>query len=279
MNKIHEDINYCKRYLKEHGHSYYFSSWFFPRDLRQATYALYAFVRVPDEYVDNQDNSLQKLKRYKKAWIKAYTEQGSKDPVLNATAHIFHTYKIPFTYSLDFLNAMAMDIHKRTYKNFAELKRYMYGSAAVVGLMMATIIGFKDKAALRYAEDLGYAMQLTNFLRDIGEDHALRKRIYLPQDELLKFNVSTEHFTHKILDTNFKELMKFNISRARRYYRSALKGVPYLAPQGQKAVTIALVLYRAILNKIEENEYDVFDQRAHTGLFEKVALTIGALYG
>lgn len=279
MSEFKKDINYCKRFLKKHGKSYYFATQLFPAKLRQATYALYAFVRVPDEYVDNQDHSRAKLQKFKKAWCKAYQEGFSVDPVLRATAEIFYKYNIPFKYSIDFLEAMALDTHKKRYKNFAELKKYMYGSAAVVGLMMSYIIGFKNKKALKYAEDLGYAMQLTNFLRDIGEDYFLRERIYLPQSELKKFNIKERDFAAKALKKDFVRMLKYNILRARRYYVSAEKGIKYLERSGQRAVRTALVLYREILAKIELNNYDVFNKRAHTGFFEKIKLTIGALYG
>jgi phytoene synthase len=278
MSEFKKDINYCKRFLKKHGKSYYFATQLFPAKLRQATYALYAFVRVPDEYVDNQDRSREKLQRFKKAWCKAYREQRSPDPVLRATAATFHKYKIPFKYSIDFLEAMAMDTYKKRYKNFAELKKYMYGSAAVVGLMMSYIIGFRNKKALKYAENLGYAMQLTNFLRDIGEDYFLRNRIYLPQDELKRFGIKEKDFSAKKLNNDFVRMLKYNIERAKKYYVSAERGIKHLKISGRKAVRVALVLYREILAKIELNNYDVFNKRAHTSFFEKINLTIGALY-
>lgn len=279
LTMINKDIQYCKRFLKKYGKSYYFASQFFPTELRQATYALYAFVRVPDEYVDNENNSTSKLLLFKKNWRSAYKNKSSSDPVLNATSFIFHKYKIPFRYSLDFLKAMEIDTYKKTYKDFAELKKYMYGSAAVVGLMMTYIIGFKHKLALKYAEDLGYAMQLTNFLRDIGEDYALRQRIYLPQSELKKYKLTEKYFSNKIIDANFIKLLKFNIARTRNYYKSAEKGLKYLNPGGHKAVKTALVLYSQILKKIEKNNYDVFNKRAHTSFLEKIFLTLGAIYG
>lgn len=279
MNKFKKDIKYCKKFLKKYGKSYYFATQLFPAKLRQATYAIYAFVRIPDEYVDNQHCSSTKLKRYKTAWVKAYKKRSSSDSVLSATAEIFHKYNIPFKYSIDFLNAMTMDTYKKRYQTFAELKKYMYGSAAVVGLIMSYIIGFKNKKALKYAENLGYAMQLTNFLRDIGEDYFLRNRIYLPQNELKRFGIKKIDFSTKKPNNAFVKMLKYNIKRVRKYYASAEQGIKYLEISGQKAVRTALVLYREILSKIELNNYDVFNKRAHTNFFEKINLTIGALYG
>jgi len=172
-----------------------------------------------------------------------------------------------------------MDNYKKRYKNYQELKKYMYGSAAVVGLMMSHVIGFKNKITLKHAEALGYAMQLTNFLRDMGEDYVLRNRIYLPQDELKKFNINEKNFSEKTIDNSFIKLIKFNIQRAKTYYKFANQGIKYLDPKGQKAVKTALVLYREILNKIEKNEYDIFNKRAHTSFYEKILLTLGWHYG
>lgn len=248
----------CQRIHAEHGKSYYFATHFFPKDLRMATYALYAFFRLPDEIVDNPKTSdpRTELARFRDDWRSCRPSH----PVLMAALDTFERYRIPFEYSEAFLDAMEQDTWKRTYADYAELERYMYGSAAVVGLMMCHVIGFKP-GALAYAEKLGYAMQLTNFLRDIKEDKESRGRVYLPQDELARFGDDHAGF------------MKFQIARADAMYEEANKGIPLLAPRGRFAVRTASNLYREILRKIEARGYDV-SVRVRTTFLEKILITI-----
>ena len=184
------DVEFCRQIQSKNGKSYYFATKLFPKDIRSATYILYAFFRTPDEIVDNPQNSdsqiiKDELIKWKTKWEEAKIEK-SDNPVLRATANLFKKYKIPNEYADAFLLAMVQDIEKKRYKNYQELENYVYGSAAVVGLMMTYVIGYTEPNALEYAKKLGYAMQLTNFLRDIDEDYVNRNRIYMPQDELAK---------------------------------------------------------------------------------------------
>ena len=272
-----ESAEHCRRIQKRFGKSYYFATLFLPREKRRATQILYAFFRMPDEIVDNpscRDTSAikQNLLAWKNKWEQAYNNGSETDPVLGSSAKIFRMYSIPYRYSEAFLDAMIMDTEKTRYENYEELKKYMYGSAAVVGLMMSHVIGFSDKKALEYAEMLGYAMQLTNFLRDIREDFEQRQRIYLPKDEMEKFGVSEDDIKCHRVSGNFKEFMKFEIKRARELYSEAEKGLPLLSKDGRFAVKMASTLYSAILDKIEKQNYDIFSGRAHTNIPEKLLL-------
>ena len=121
----------------------------------------------------------------------AYENQTSPHPILHITAQTWRNYEIPFEYSTAFIDAMIQDTHVSRYETYADLERYMYGSAAAVGLMMGHVIGFSDPVALEHAKKLGYAMQLSNFLRDIEEDYFQRGRVYLPQDELAEYSLSS----------------------------------------------------------------------------------------
>lgn len=272
----------ARRLHKQHGTSYYFATCLFPKHLREATFALYAFFRVPDEFVDTRDLSeaataraWQQLERWSSDWQRAYHQGDSHDPVLRLTAQVFHRYQIPFSYSEAFLDAMFRDLTDSRYATYADLEEYMYGSAAVVGLMMSHAIGFSDPVALEYAKKLGYAMQLTNFLRDIDEDFAARGRIYLPLDELERFRVSEKQFGAREFDRPFESLMAFQMERAHRLYDEANQGIALLAPEGRRAVRVASVLYRAILTKLEQQGRNPFAGRARTSLSEKLALTAG----
>jgi phytoene synthase len=269
-------VEVARRLNKKHGTSYYFATCLFPKHLREATFALYAFFRVPDEFVDNgaPDQAQQLLENWRTDWHKAYQSGTSTDPVLRLNAEVFHRYQIPFAYSESFLEAMFRDLSDTRYANYAELERYMYGSAAVVGLMMSHAIGFSDPRALEYAQKLGYAMQLTNFLRDIDEDFQQRGRIYLPLDDLQRFGVKEAQFAERYFDANFYSLMQFQMQRAHKLYEDAEPGIALLNSEGRRAVRVASALYRAILTKLEQQGSNPFAGRARTNTLEKVQRTM-----
>lgn len=173
-----------------------------------------------------------------------------------------------------FLDAMAMDLTRTRYQTFEDLTTYTYGSASVVGLMMCHVVGISDPAALRPAHDLGLAMQLTNFWRDIGEDWRVRGRIYLPQEDMARFGYTEAMLAQSVVNEQFVALMQFQIARARAYYACADEGIPYIMPECRLPVKLARILYSRILDKIEANGYDVFRRRARTSGMEKAAVLI-----
>ncbi len=266
--------------LKHHGKSYYFSTRLFPRDLQEATCALYAFVRLPDEIVDNSPQGTpaeiatvrDKLLDFLARWKVAYEDGNSGDQILDFAAHIFHQRNVPFEYSQSFLDAMIQDTHQTRYSDYEDLERYMYGSASCVGLMMSHIIGYSKPETLDYATQLGNAMQLTNFLRDIDEDYQQRGRVYMPQDELKQFGLSDEDIAQRRFSPAFREFMKFQVARAHSLYDEANKGIELLNKEGRFAVSSASTLYRAILDKLEEQDFDPFGGRVATSGIEKIAL-------
>ncbi len=271
------DIEAARTLHRKHGTSYYFATRFFPRPQREATFALYAFFRVPDELVDNPapgSDPRRALEDWRDQWRRAYRSGHAEHPVLRATAHVFHHYKIPYDYSEAFLAAMFRDLDERTYPTYADLEEYMYGSAAVVGLMMAHVIGFSSDAALPLAEKLGYAMQLTNFLRDIDDDWQARQRIYLPLDELARFGVKPAQIAERKFDESFAALMRFQANRAQRLYNESERGIALLNPEGRRAVRLASVLYAAILGKLDGQGLDPFVGRARTTTLEKLSLAV-----
>jgi phytoene synthase len=264
MSINQQDLQHCRQIFKEHSSTYFFTTKFFDKEVREATYVMYAFFRVPDEIVDNPEhqdveNIRKELEQFKQNWRKAYAGAEVDSSVLRATSDVFKKYNIPFEYSQAFLKAMIKDTKKSSYKNYRELKEYMYGSAAAVGLIMSYIIGFSKKSALKYAKKLGYAMQLTNFLRDIQEDYQQRDRIYLPQAELKNHGLDEQDIAQQKVNDNFREFMKFQIDRTRKLYEDSKKGIPMLDPPGRYPVKLALVLYSKYLDKIEQNNYDVYD--------------------
>lgn len=273
-----KDVPLARKLQKQHGTSYYFATTFFPRDIRDATYALYGFFRLPDEIVDSAqgtDNEEVKkiLTEFQNDWKQCYKGKGSENPIIRAAVFVFHTYNIPFALSTDFLDAMMQDTEKTSYANYSELEQYMYGSACTVGLMMSHVIGFKRALTLEYAKKLGVAMQLTNFLRDIGEDYAHRGRIYMPQDELDRFKVTDEIETGR-MSPEFVSFMKFQVARARTLYRESDPGIAELHRRGQLSVRLASLLYERILTKIEEAGYNTLKSRVRTELPEKIRVSV-----
>ncbi len=248
-----------------YGKSYYFSTAFLPAYLRQDIYNLYSFFRIPDEIVDNTADKDEEVVRHellshKQKWLNVVDGVPCDEPVLLAVADLFRKKNIPFEYADDFFDAMIQDVTKKRYENYEELASYMYGSAAVVGYIMAYVIGFTDPKALLYAKKLGEAMQLTNMLRDIKEDYEERDRIYMPQDEITHFGVVDAIPGGKI-SKGWKEFMKFQIERTRALYREAEEGILLLDPAGQRAIRMASRLYEAIPDEIEKNDFDVFRER------------------
>ncbi len=295
------DFLACRLVERRHGSSYFLATRFFPKDLQQAVWALYAFFRLPDEIVDQPDvaeveglalpegaTAADRLMTWREWWLAAYVAESGKvgggeeeermgkerkdlgtHPVLRATAVVFHRYGIDPQLAEDFLVAMVLDTWKSRYETYDELRQYMAGSAAAVGLMMTKVIGYSSPTALSHAAALGEAMQLTNFIRDIGEDIRERGRIYLPLEDLRRFGVSEKDVAEQRLTVEMVKLLKFEIDRARALYAEAEPGIDLLDRRGRTAVRLAARLYAAILDKVEMNAYDVFSQRARTSKWDK----------
>ncbi|MFA7193472.1 MAG: phytoene/squalene synthase family protein [Candidatus Paceibacterota bacterium] len=286
------DLEFCRGVHREYGKSFYFGTLLMGAEYRDAICVLYAFFRLPDEYIDTtykdqKDLALEKLNEWKEVWGKCYRgeeyfAEGDELKVLRATKYVFDTYKISFEYSEDFISAMIQDTSKTEYQNYKELEDYMYGSAVVVGYMMVYIVCSKDKRfvtdldyrnkILDHAKALGEAFQMTNFLRDIYEDVIQRDRVYLPQDEMQKFGVTKDDLVNKNINQNFIDLMKFEIARTEDLYKKADIGLQMLPKREAKAIKVARVLYSKIIVKIEVVKYDIFAGRVHLSFGEKLKL-------
>lgn len=277
MQTLDAAYEHCRRVCRHYGKTYYFSTHFFPAAVRPAVHALYAWVRYPDEWVDNPgglsvDAQRERLRQWRDATADALKTGRSDHPVLAAWADAARRHDVPAAYMRDFLDAMEMDLSERTYATFADLRRYTWGSACVVGLMMCHLLGATDPRARPHAADLGLAMQLTNFLRDVGEDWRERKRIYLPLEDLRRFGVSEGDIAAGRVTDNFCALVRFQADRARTLYASADVGMGYLPSDARLPVRLARVLYARILDKIEANDCDVFSRRARVPTWEKLAV-------
>jgi phytoene synthase len=268
---------HCREINRHYGKTYFFSTCFFPERLRPAVHALYAWVRYPDEWVDNPqglgpDALRDRLRQWRDATADAVKTGHADHPVLHAWADAARRHEVPVAYMGDFIGAMEMDLTRSTYATFEDLRRYTWGSASVVGLMMCHLIGAKDPAAVPHAADLGLAMQLTNFLRDVGEDWRERGRIYLPLEDLDRFGVREADIAEGRLSDGFCDLVRFEAERTRALYAEADKGFAFIPADARLPVRLARVLYARILDKIEQNGCDVFSRRARVPTWEKLAV-------
>ena len=274
----------CREITRHYGTSYYFATQFFPREIRMGIYAIYSFARIPDEIVDDpnkgtKEETLAKLDEFRQSWLTAMSSGGSDDEVMNAIVWAFKKFGIPVSDGEAFLKSMFMDEEKFTYENYAELEEYMYGSAGVIGLMVTRIVGYSSEDAFYHAKQLGYAFQVTNFLRDIRQDYEELGRVYMPLDELSQFGLSADDIAKGVYDDRFVAFMKFQIERNREIYREALPGIPMLAWRGRLAVKVSYMLYKAILAEIERVNYNVYLGRVRTNLRQKIWLSAKALVG
>jgi phytoene synthase len=277
-----EDFQQCRQWHKRFGTSYYFATKFFPPHLRQATHSVYAFVRVPDEWVDNPTVSpsiiRQQLSSYRSEFEAGLNGKRPANGVLRAFCDTVLRYGIPAEEPKIFLDCMEMDLDVDRYESYDDLRTYMRGSAAAIGVMMTYLLAPNPcPAAIEGAVALGEAMQLTNFIRDVGEDSD-RGRIYLPMEDLRRFGVSPESILDKRFTPEFGAMLSFQITRARSLYSIANANIGKLPKQGRNAVRIASMLYSAILDKVEAQGNDVFAARARTGRLEKIWLATRAIH-
>lgn len=270
-----DTIELARKIEKKHGTSYYIATLFLPEEIKREVFVLYAFVRTPDEYVDNPkpgEDPKQKLDEWKKEWQNTFETGEGQNEILLATREIFKKYKIPFELSIEFIDSMIQDLNINRYETYDELRQYMRGSAESVGVMLTYIFGYTEPQAFIYARKLGEAMQLTNFLRDIKEDYFDRNRIYIPREYMQKFGITEEDIKNQNVNPDFREMMFFLIEKARAIYRQSDEGINMLSPKTQFAVRAASRLYEKILDKIENQNYNIYKQRARTNFLEKVWL-------
>lgn len=272
---------HCAALTAKHSHSFYLATRLLPVQKRPAMHALYAFCRVSDDMVDracgnaSEELALWRAKTLQDACPGDAALDG--DPVALAWQHARLRYGIPLRYARQLLDGVARDLHQNRYQTFEELATYAYGVASTVGLMSMTITGYSGTQAIPYAVKLGVALQMTNILRDVGEDWRAG-RVYLPQREMAHFGLCEDDLAEGRVDERWRTFMRFQIRRNRRLYAEALPGVALLKADGRLAITAAAHLYRAILDDIEAHNYDVFNRRAHTGRARKLLELARAWY-
>lgn len=259
----------CERITRQHSKSFFFSSQFLPPEKRRAVRALYAFCRISDDTVDLATSDPARALADWVRLVRAPVPQ-SDHPVVLAWHDTRTRYHLAATLTNELLAGIAMDLTMQRYASFADLWLYCYRVASVVGLLSMGIIG-SVPGAEPYAIKLGVALQMTNILRDVGED-ARRGRVYLPAEDLQRFGLSAEDILAGVQHEPFRALMRFEIGRTRRLYAESWPGIALLPRDSRLAIGAAANVYRAILDKIIANGYDVYQKRAHLTGIEKLLL-------
>ena len=253
---------YCQQKASQSGSSFYYSFLFLPPARRRAITAFYAFCREVDDVVDECVDV--NVARTKLAWwrneVAALYKGQAQHPVAQALATVVTSFKLPQERLLEIIDGMEMDLTRRRYADFAALQVYCHRVASVVGLLSAEIFGYEDPRTLNYAENLGMAFQLTNIIRDVGED-ARRDRLYLPLDEIARYDVPVADIMHARAGPGFRQLMEFQVERALGYYRDAYAALPAVDRKAQRPGLVMAAIYQTLLAEIRADGMPVLTQR------------------
>ena len=266
---------YCEDRAAASGSSFYYSFRFLPKDKRRAITALYAFCREVDDVVDEctDANVARTTLNWWRNEVDSLYNGKPQHPVSQALAPIVTQFNLSQEHFLEIIDGMEMDLEQARYPDFKSLQLYCYRVASVVGLLAAEIFGYTDRKTLKYAHDLGIAFQLTNIIRDIGED-ARRNRIYIPMDELQQFGVSAADILNSNETDSFQKLMAFQIERAQRYFQQAIDQLPAVDRKSQRTGLIMAAIYQATLGEVIASGCHVLKERVSLGTGYKLWLTI-----
>lgn len=257
--------DYCRDRAAKSGSSFYYSFVFLPPERRQAITALYAFCREVDDVVD--ECTEVEIANAKLAWWRTELDRvfdgEPTHPVGQALKDVITRFELPREQLMEIIDGMAMDLAQARYADFKSLQLYCYRVASVVGLLSAEIFGYTDRHTLKYAHDLGMAFQLTNIIRDVGDD-ARRGRIYLPIDELERFSVPASDILESRHTPEFRRLMEFQAERAYHFYDQAMAQLPACDRRSQRPGLIMAAIYRTLLDEIARDGFLVLDR--HTSL-------------
>lgn len=277
-----EDYAECRRVMFAASRNYSFASRFFPRQVLCHVEALYAFLRIGDDRVDESHQGFEScsaaIEDWEQAYWQAFETRCSSHPVMRAYLNTALECGIPPETMVPYFRSMHEDLTVTRYPDFAGLLRYMEGSAIAVGRAMTRILGvrppFSFEEIIPYADSLAVAMQLSNFLRDVGQDWR-RGRVYLPGEDLARFGVSEDDIAAGRVTEHFVAMMEFEIERAEGYYRHGANGIRSLR-NGRWGIMAGFEVYRGIHDHIRRSNYDVFTRRASTNRAEKLLLALRA---
>jgi phytoene synthase len=269
---------FCETLARREAGNFYPAFRILPPPQRQSMCALYAFMRIADDLSDEPGPVAGKragLSAWRQGLDRACRGEFAH-PIHEALVHTIHKHAIPREYLEAVLDGVEMDLEPVAYATFADLRLYCYRVASAVGLACVHVWGFTRPKAKVYAEQAGLAFQLTNILRDLGEDAALG-RVYLPREDLDRFGYTEDKLRRGERDESFRALMRFEVERARACYAAAWPLVPLLSPPGRAVFLMMAKTYRSLLDAIEARDYDVFQSRVGVGSWKKLLFALTAL--
>ena len=283
--KLRASYQECKRLNSIHGKTYYLATLLLPPAKRPHVHALYGFARYADEIVDDLASNLTLdekafvLKKWSNQVLSDIKSGSSNDPIAAAVVDTTSRFKIPIAHFEAFLHSMNMDLSVRQYQTYEDLHEYVYGSAAVIGLQMVSVLGTISPDAVtsanEAAEKLGIAFQLANFIRDVGEDLD-RGRVYLPMTELEAHGVNRQMLEARVTTPQIKSALKEQIQRVRRLQNESTAGINLLTPGARECIQAASQLYCGIVDEVEKIDYQIFTKRAKTSNWRRTKVALPA---
>ena len=283
--KLRASYQECKRLNSIHGKTYYLATLLLPPAKRPHVHALYGFARYADEIVDDLGSNLTLdekafvLKKWSNQVLSDIKSGSSNDPIAAAVVDTTSRFKIPIAHFEAFLHSMNMDLSVRQYQTYEDLHEYVYGSAAVIGLQMVSVLGTISPDAVtsanEAAEKLGIAFQLANFIRDVGEDLD-RGRVYLPMTELEAHGVNRQMLEARVTTPQIKSALKEQIQRVRRLQNESTAGIKLLTPGARECIQAASQLYCGIVDEVEKIDYQIFTKRAKTSNWRRTKVALPA---
>ena len=283
--KLRASYQECKRLNSIHGKTYYLATLLLPPAKRPHVHALYGFARYADEIVDDLasnltlDEKAYVLKKWSNQVLSDIKSGSSNDPIAAALVDTTSRFKIPIAHFEAFLHSMNMDLSVRQYQTYEDLHEYVYGSAAVIGLQMVSVLGTISPDAVtsanEAAEKLGIAFQLANFIRDVGEDLD-RGRVYLPMTELEAHGVNRQMLEARVTTPQIKSALKEQIQRVRRLQNESTAGIKLLTPGARQCIQAASQLYCGIVDEVEKIDYQIFTKRAKTSNWRRTKVALPA---
>ena len=283
--KLRASYQECKRLNSIHGKTYYLATLLLPPAKRPHVHALYGFARYADEIVDDLASNLTLdekallLKKWSNQVLSDIKSGSSNDPIAAAVVDTTSRFKIPIAHFEAFLHSMNMDLSVRQYQTYEDLHEYVYGSAAVIGLQMVSVLGTISPDAVtsanEAAEKLGIAFQLANFIRDVGEDLD-RGRVYLPMTELEAHGANRQMLEERVITPQIKSALKEQIQRVRRLQNESTAGIKLLTPGARECIQAASQLYCGIVDEVEKIDYQIFTKRAKTSNWRRTKVALPA---
>ena len=274
-NLYQEDLKLAKQITNSYAKTYSVGIKMFPKEIQNATHSLYLYVRQTDNIIDETNKTIEDAKIELTNWINNwnhyYYHNTYENPSYRLLKQLITDYQIPIKLIDDFNNSMIRDTNQNRYESYQELKEYMHGSAEIIGLIMAIILE-ADPHDYQAAKSLGEAFQLTNFIRDIKEDYQKRNRIYIPNNILIKHNSSHKDIEELTLTPELTNTIKYLIKHNRTLYNQARESLHSLNPKTQFPMLLAINLYEAILDKIEKENYNIFNKRIQTNTIDKIII-------